>query len=140
MDAADALAEEEGRAFGIAITQGSKKLLALKASLTSRASDWINALDAAVNMQFPDGIPRDDPYELVPSIVSDNGCQPASRAYAAYEKELGLEHIFTSYCNPKGDADTERVIRTLKEDLIWINEFKGLTELQEKLKDSQISM
>ena len=105
----------------VVIDWGSKKLLALQASLTSRASDWINALDMAVNMQFPDGIKRDDPYEPVPSIVSDNGCQPTSRAYAAYEKELGLEHIFTSYCNPKGDADTERVIRTLKEDLIWID-------------------
>jgi len=32
---------------------------------------------------------------------------------------LGIKQIFTSWSNPKGNADTERVIRTLKEDLVW---------------------
>jgi len=32
---------------------------------------------------------------------------------------LGIKQIFTSWSNPKGNADTERVIRTLKEDLGW---------------------
>ena len=32
---------------------------------------------------------------------------------------LGIKQVFTSWSNPKGNADTERVIRTLKEDLIW---------------------
>lgn len=33
--------------------------------------------------------------------------------------DLGIKQIFTSWSNPKGNADTERVIRTLKEDLVW---------------------
>lgn len=106
----------------VVIDWGKKKLLALEASLTSWTSDWIGALDRAVNLQFPDGIIQEDPYGLIPAIVSDNGCQPTSKAYSDYEKSLGLEHIFTSYCNPKGDADTECVIRPLKEDLLWIND------------------
>ena len=36
---------------------------------------------------------------------------------------LNINHIFTSYNNPKGNADTERVMRTIKEDLVWPNEF-----------------
>ncbi|MDT3386552.1 MAG: integrase core domain-containing protein [Bacteroidota bacterium] len=94
-------------------------------------------MDKAVNMQFPDGIDRSAPYLLIPSIVSDNGCQPTSKAFAEYEKALGLEHVFTSYCNPKGDADTERVIHTIKEDLLWINEFKTQDELKEWLSKWQ---
>jgi transposase InsO family protein len=117
----------------VVLDWGSKKLLALEASPTSRSSDWIRAMDKAVDMQFPCGIDCSDPYLLILSIVSDNGCQPTSKAFAEYEKALGLEHIFTSYCNPKGDADTERVIRTIKEDLLWINEFKTLDELKEAL-------
>ena len=117
----------------VVIDWGTKKLLAPEASSTSRSSDWISALDKAVNLQFPDGILLDDPYELIPTIVSDNGCQPTSKAYSDYEKSLGLEHIFTSYGNPKGDADTERVIRTIKEDLLWINEFGTLEELPARL-------
>ena len=49
--------------------------------------------------------------------------------------ELGIEQIFTSYNNPKGNADTERVIRTIKEDLIWIREFRSPFELDEALKE-----
>ncbi len=33
---------------------------------------------------------------------------------------LEIKQIFTCYNNPKGNADTERVIRSVKEDLIWI--------------------
>ena len=120
----------------VVIDWGTKKLLALDASPTSTSRDWIRAMDRAVNMQFPDGIARDN-ETLVPSIVSDNGCQTTSKAYADYEKALGLQHIFTSYCNPKGDADTERVIRTLKEDLLWTHEFKDLEQLRQALAQWQ---
>ena len=120
----------------VVLDWGTKKLLAVEASPTSTSRDWIAAMDHAVNMQFPDGI-ADDNKTLVPAIVSDNGCQPTSKAYAAYEKAPGLQHIFTSYCNPKGDADTERVIRTLKEDLPWTHEFDNLEQLRQALKQWQ---
>ena len=47
--------------------------------------------------------------------------------------ELGIKQIFTSYNNPKGNADTERVMRTIKEDLIWIREFESPFELDKAL-------
>ena len=34
----------------------------------------------------------------------------------------------------KGNADTERVIRTLKEDLIWTREFTSFRELEQALE------
>jgi transposase InsO family protein len=43
----------------------------------------------------------------------------------------------TSYDNPKGNADTERVIRTIKKDLIWLNDFQAPFELQAEL-DSRV--
>ena len=94
-------------------------------------------MDKAVDMQFPDGTDRSDSYLLIPTIVSDNGCQPTSKAFAEYEKALGPGHVFTSYCNSKAEADTERVIRTLNEDLLWINEFKNQDELKEGLSKWQ---
>jgi len=42
--------------------------------------------------------------------------------------------VFTCYNNPKGNANTERVIRTIKEDLIWIKEWKSPSQLEERLK------
>jgi len=47
---------------------------------------------------------------------------------------LEIKQIFTCYNNPKGNADTERVIRTIKEDLIWIKEWKSPPQLEEALK------
>ncbi len=31
---------------------------------------------------------------------------------------LGIEQVFTSYDNPKGNAETERLMRTIKEELL----------------------
>ena len=64
----------------------------------------------AVNRQFPDGARGQD---LSP--MSDNGCQPTSLAFSS---TLSIHQAFTSYNNPRGDADTERVIRTLKEECL----------------------
>ena len=47
---------------------------------------------------------------------------------------LEIKQIFTCYNNPKGNADTERVIRTIKEDLIWIEEWKSPSQLEDELK------
>jgi putative transposase len=46
---------------------------------------------------------------------------------------LGITQAFTSYNNPKGNADTERLMRTLKEELIWLREWTSHKELQEAL-------
>ena len=42
----------------VAIDWGSKKLLSVNPSLTSKSSDWIDTLNEAVNVQFPNGDPR----------------------------------------------------------------------------------
>ena len=46
---------------------------------------------------------------------------------------LGIKQIFTSWSNPKGNADTERVIRTLKEDLVWPYDWDNLFTFQRAL-------
>ena len=47
---------------------------------------------------------------------------------------VGVEQIFTSYDNPKGNAETERMMRTIKEEVIWQEEFQSLTEAKQKLE------
>ena len=48
--------------------------------------------------------------------------------------DLGIKQIFTSWSNPKGNADTERVIRTLKEDLVWPYDWEHPFHFQRALK------
>jgi putative transposase len=54
--------------------------------------------------------------------MSDNGCQPTATAFMQPCSLLGIEQAFTSYNNPKGNADTERMRRTLKEECLWLHE------------------
>ncbi len=41
---------------------------------------------------------------------------------AAHDREMGVKQAFTSDNDPKGNAETKRFLRTLKEELVWINE------------------
>jgi putative transposase len=68
------------------------------------------------------------------SLMSDNGCQPTSLAFMEACGTLGIHQAFTSYNNPKGNADTERVIRTLKEECLWLRDWTCPFELLQALE------
>lgn len=68
------------------------------------------ALNKAVNRQFPAGI-REMESEL--NLMSDNGSQPTSRSFMETCSGLGIKQVFTAYNNPKGNADTEPMMRTI---------------------------
>jgi len=110
----------------------TKKIVGYNLSFTSRTIDWLNALNTGLNNQFPYGIR--DTLNGTLYLVSDNGSQPTSIKFMQACKDLNIKQIFTSYNNPKGNADTERVLRTLKEDLIWIKEFTSPGELWQDLE------
>jgi hypothetical protein len=44
---------------------------------------------------------------------------------------LGIEQIFTSYDSSKGNGETERMMRTIKQEVIWLHEFTSLTEVKD---------
>ena len=66
--------------------------------------------------------------------MSDNGSQPTSTRFISDCGILGINQAFTSYNNPKGNADTERIFRTLKEELLWLQEWHSPVELGQKLE------
>jgi putative transposase len=76
---------------------------------------WLEALNEAVQTVFPQRGSRGEGVDL----ISNNGSQPTSRRYRGECKTLGIGQIFTTYDNPRGNAETERLIRTLKEEAIW---------------------
>jgi transposase InsO family protein len=61
--------------------------------------------------------------------MSDNGSQPTSVAFMKACREMGIHQAFTSYGNAKGNADTERVFRTMKEELLWLRQWHSPFEL-----------
>jgi putative transposase len=96
----------------------TKKIVGYYAGTPCTARHWLAALDMAVSCQFPAGA-RDQGL----SMMSDNGCQPTALAFMRACSTLGIQQAFTSYNNPKGNADTERVMRTLKEECLWLQEW-----------------
>ena len=108
----------------------TKKIVGYDLSVQSRAEDWLNALHRAVNEQFPGGIRK---RHRCLCLISDNGSQPTSPRFMSECGVLKIKQIFTSYNNPKGNADTERVLRTLKEDLLWPHDFEHPSALAQAL-------
>lgn len=94
----------------------TKEIIGYAFSFQSKTDDWLNALNMAVNSRFPNGI---ESIIAMPKLVTDNGCQPTSERFMKACSQMKISQIFTTWNNPKGNADTERVMRTLKEDLVW---------------------
>jgi len=106
----------------------TKKIVGHYAGDQAASRHWLLALDQAVNQQFPTGI---EGHTL--HLMSDNGSQPTSVAFIKACGQLGIVQAFTSYNNPKGNADTERMMRTLKEELFWLREWARPTQIAEAL-------
>lgn len=109
----------------------TKKLIGYSVNSHSKTDDWLDALHNACDNQFPKGVLS---KEHTLFLVSDNGSQPTSRKFMQACSVMEIKQIFTSYNNPKGNAETERVIRTIKEDLVWIKEFYCPFEFEQALK------
>jgi putative transposase len=96
----------------------TKAIVGHYAGLQCTSQDGLAALDMAGNSQFPHGARGQGV-----SLMSDNGCQPTSLAFMRGCATLESHQAFTSDNNPQGNADTERVIRTLKEECLWLQEW-----------------
>jgi putative transposase len=106
----------------------TKKIAGYYTGMECRSKHWLEALDMAVNRQFPDGVRGNQLH-----LMSDNGSQPTSMGFMKTCRELEISQAFTSYNNPKGNADTERVFRTMKEELLWLREWTSPFELADAL-------
>ena len=114
----------------------TKEIIGFSCAFQSKTTDWLDALNMAVNSRFPQGI---EFAIYKPSLVTDNGCQPTSQTFMKTCSDLGIKQIFTTWNNPKGNADTERVMRTLKEDLVWPFDWNSPFQFQSALADWVLS-
>lgn len=106
----------------------TKKIVGHYAGIQCKTKHWLQALDKAVNLQFPKGIRS---HKV--SLMSDNGSQPTSMSFMKSCQILGIQQAFTSYNNPKGNADTERLMRTFKEELVWLHEWSSPIQFMKEL-------
>jgi putative transposase len=100
---------------GVVLDWYTKVSVGYDAGIRGPAKDWLAALDMALNRHFPLGV-RGDGW----SLMSDSGSQPPSLGFIETCSTLGIHQAFTSDSNPQGNADPERVIRTLKEECLGL--------------------
>lgn len=107
----------------------TKKIVGHYSGKQARTSEWLETLEKGLNREFTRGV-RGQGLKL----MSDNGSQPTSLSFMKACSNLEVEQVFTSYDNPKGNADTERMIRTMKEELFWLREWDHERELAHELE------
>lgn len=95
-----------------------------------RSQEWLEALEMGILTKLPEGS-----LSKGLKLVSDNGCQPTSIFFQKACNLLDIEQIYTSYNNPKGNAETERLMRTMKEECLWLAEWTSFEQLQEALNN-----
>lgn len=107
----------------------TKKILGYHIGLQARAKHWLEALEMAINSACTNGS-----RELGINLMSDHGSQPTAINFMRECHMLDIKQAFTSYNNPKGNADTERVMRTLKEEFFWQKDWDNVFELTVEFK------
>jgi putative transposase len=102
----------------------TKKIVGHYSGTRATSREWLEALEKGLNREFPSGARG---HGL--KVMSDNGSQPTSLSFMKACSNLEVEQVFTSYSNPKGNADTERMMRTMKEELLWLREWESERKL-----------
>jgi transposase InsO family protein len=102
----------------IVLDWSTKAVVGHDAGLRCTAQHGLEALDMAVNQHFPQGARGQGV-----SLMSDNGCQPTSTTFMQACATLEIHQTCTRDNNPKGNADTERFMRTRKEECLWLQEW-----------------
>ncbi len=109
----------------------TRKIVGWTLGRRCRAGEWTSALRTALESQ---GLVS---KELCADLVvrSDNGSQPCSKKFVEYLGSAGVRGQYTGYNAPDDNAYIERVIRTVKEEEIWPNEYDSLFEAGTAIDD-----
>lgn len=89
-----------------------------------RALEWVSAVRMALEGRALAG--KEQRSQL--TLRSDNGAQPCSNRFAKYLKTMSVTGQYTGYSAPDDNAYVERVIRTVKEEEVWLNLYDTFTE------------
>lgn len=94
-----------------------------------RAAEWVSALRMGLEDR---GLVTKEACAGL-TVRSDNGSQPCSKAFVEYVARAGVRGQYTGYNAPDDNAYVERVIRTVKEEEIWLNEYDTFSEALEAI-------
>ena len=106
----------------------TREIVGWDLSLRCRTQEAIAAVERAVLQAMADGSRGSG---LV--LTTDNGTQFTSTRFVETLSRLGITHRRTAYNHPEGNGLIERFHRSLKEEEIWLNEYRSLAEATESI-------
>ena len=117
-------------AVALTIDCGCRSVLALDVTKDQSAPAVLRSIDAVLLEMFGDvsAIPTD--LEL----RSDHGPQYTGADCEALATRWGLTHTFAPVGRPTGNAVVERVIRTMKEEVVWLQDWEDAAQLRAALE------
>lgn len=108
---------------------GCRSLLALEATKHQDSAAVLAPVRSALADTF--GSPETVPPGL--ELRTDHGSQYTGADCEAFCAQWRLEHTLAPVGRPTGNSVAERVIRTLKEEVIWLRDWQSLAEVQAAL-------
>jgi len=110
---------------------GCRSLLALRATKSQESTPVLAPVVDALAAEF--GGPAAVPEGL--ELRTDHGPQYTGEDCHSMSTRWKLDHTFAPVGRPTGNAVAERVIRTMKEECIWLRDWTSLSELQTALDE-----
>lgn len=118
------LTDLKGLFLVVVIDCFSREILGWTLDHRCRASEWTAAVRAALESR---GWRAKGDLEGL-TLRSDNGAQPCSKEFVEYLGAVGIRGQHTGYNAPDDNGVVERVIRTIKEEEIWLNQYESWAE------------
>ena len=109
----------------------TREILGWTLSRRCRASEWIAAVRMALDSS---GLGAREKAKGL-TLRSDNGSQPCSRKFVEFLRQHGVRGQYTGYNAPDDNAYVERVIRTIKEEEVWPNNWDTFLEAHEAIEN-----
>ena len=106
----------------------TREIVGSDLSLRCRTDEAIVALERAVLERLASGS-----RGTGLTLTTDNGTQFTSARFLATLARLGITHRRTAYNHPEGNGLIERFHRSLKEEEVWLNEYRSLEEAQHNI-------
>ena len=113
---------------------GCRSVLALTVDKDQHGPAVMASIEQALTVAF--GEPKSVPDGV--ELRTDHGPQYTGSDCAALVEKWNLLHTFAPVGRPTGNAVAERVIRTMKEEVVWLRDWESAAQLREALLAWQV--
>lgn len=106
----------------------TREIVGWDLSARCRTQEALAAVEQAVLERLPTGS-----REAGLTLTTDNGTQFTSARFLQTLAQLGITHRRTAYHHPEGNSYIERFHRSLKEEEVWVSEYRNLEEARQSI-------